>query len=302
MKTALGTLARWTGLEAAMRFARARRNVTVVVYHNPDPDTLRSHLAWFSRRYSFTTMDAVADAMETGRWGDLPRYPLVITFDDGHRANAKLEPVLREFGVRPTIYLCSRIIGTHRPYWWQTPAAERLGVEALKRLPDRERRARLAGAGNDPERDGDDRQAMSWEEVRALTPICDFGAHTRNHPILIRCDDRQCADEIAYCKSEVEAFLQRPCQHFAYPNGDFGEREVAVLRQAGYRTARTIEPGWNGPDADPMRLKAFPVSDDVPVSWLAVQMTGIPAWLRGIRDARRSQDGGMPSGQPVPVA
>lgn len=300
MKQALGTFLRRSGAEALMRFACARRKVTIVVYHDPSPETLRRHLSWLSRRYSFTTMDAVADALETKRWDRLPLYPLVVTFDDGHRRNTALEPVLREFQVRPTVYLCSRIIGTRRPYWWQTPAAEQLGIEALKEVPDRERRRRLAIAGNDPDRDGDERQAMTWDEVHALSPVCDFGAHTRTHPILIRCDDRQSEDEIVFCKSETEAFLQRPCHHFAYPNGDFGEREVVHMTRAGYRTARTIDPGWNGPEADPMRLSAFPISDDATVSWLAVQLTGLPAWLRD-RKMPRSRPGLLPTPQ-SPVA
>lgn len=287
MKEALGTLLRLSGLDRVLRAALARGRVSIVVYHDPAPETLERHLAWLAGRYSFITMDRLADALEGGVWDTLPAYPLVVTFDDGHRRNAALEAILRAHNVRPTIFLCSRIIGTRRPFWWQTQAAERLGIETLKRLPDGERRRRLAEAGDDPDRDGAERQAMTWEEVRALSATCDFGAHTRTHPVLPRCDERTSGEEIAASRTEVEAFTQRPCRHFAYPNGDFGDREVRHLRRAGYRTARTIEAGWNGPEADPFRLAAFPVSDDASVSWLAVQMTGVPAWLRRLRPGER---------------
>jgi peptidoglycan/xylan/chitin deacetylase (PgdA/CDA1 family) len=284
MKQAIAGMVRWTGIGALMRFGLARRNATIVVYHDPKPDVLREHLAWFAERYHFTTIDALADAIETGRWDALPPYPLIITFDDGHRANAMLEPLFREFGVRPTIFLCSRIVGTARPYWWKTAAAERIGVELLKLVPDAERRQRLADFGDDPDRDGIERQAMTWDEVQGMSDIVDYGGHTRHHPILPRCDNQQVAEEIELCKTELEGALGKPCQHFAFPNGDFTERELAAIRHAGYRTARSINPGWNGPCSDPLQLKAFPVSDDASVAWLSVQLTGIPAKLRALKN------------------
>ncbi|HYH37806.1 MAG TPA: polysaccharide deacetylase family protein [Azospirillum sp.] len=302
MKEAFGALVRWSGLDAALRFLFARRRVTIVVYHDPDPDILRQHLAWYAKRYNFTTLDAVADAMDSGRWKSLPRYPLVLTLDDGHIGNAKLEPLFREYGVRPTMYLCSRIVGTARPYWWQTAAADRIGPEALKVVPDAERRRRLAEAGDDPDVDArGPRQALSWDEVRTMAGVYDYGGHTRHHPILLQCDDQTAAEEIGLCKAEIEDALHRPCAHFAYTNGDFGEREVALIRASGYRTARSIEPGWNGPTVDPFRLKAFPVSDDVSVGWLAVQVTGIPSWARKLKGLLRGRGASAAPAYPEPA-
>jgi len=303
MKQALAAgIVRWTGFGALQRFLFARRGVSIVVYHDPDPDILRQHLAWYAKRYSFTTLDAVANAMETGRWGDFPPYPLVVTFDDGHKNNAKLEPLFREFGVRPTIYLCSRIVGTTRPYWWKTAAADRIGVETLKRVSDPERRRRLAEAGNDPDREAGSRQSLTWDEVHRMAQTCDYGAHTRTHPILLQCDDRRCTEEIALCKTELEAATGQPCGHFAFPNGDFSEREVDAIRRAGYRTARTIDPGWNGPKTDPLRLKAVPITDDASVEWMSVQVTGIPAWLRKLKGGSGVKPAEVAAGQPIPAA
>ncbi|WP_042444256.1 polysaccharide deacetylase family protein [Azospirillum sp. B510] len=285
MKNTIATLVRWSGFGALQRFLKARHAVTIVVYHDPTPEVLREHLRWYAKHYSFTTLDAVAGAMETGRWDRLPAYPLVITLDDGHRNNTALAALFREFDLRPTIYLCSGIVGTARPYWWKTAAADSIGVERLKRVPDPERRRLLAEAGDDPDRDGADRQAMTWDEIARMTDVADYGAHTRTHPILLRCDDRDCADEITLCRTELEDRLGQPCRHFAFPNGDFSDREVEEIRRAGYRTARSIDPGWNDAATDPLRLKAFPVSDDVTVDWLSVQLTGIPAWLRKRRTA-----------------
>jgi len=301
MKEALGAFVRVTRLDALVRFAFARRRVTIAVYHNPSPETLRTHLAYFARRYSFITMDAFERALTSRRWDELPRYPMVVTIDDGHAGNARLEALLREFGVRPTIYLCSQIVGTARPFWWQTSAAAALGAEALKGLTDTQRRERLRMAGCDLSGTEGERQALTWEEVRTLSSVADFGGHTRHHPILPQCDDAACADEIAVCKQELEATLNQPCRHFAYPNGDYGEREIAELKRAGYATGRTIEVGWNGPDADPYRLKVMPVYDHASLNWLVAQMTGLPSWLRAIRMKLRPRPAPAAGVRPAPA-
>ncbi len=294
MKQAIAGALRWTGFGALLRALTARRRVTIVVYHDPAPELMRAHLAWYAQRYSFITLDAMAAAMETGRWGDLPPYPLVVTLDDGHRNNTALAPLFRQYGLRPTIYLCSRVVGTARPYWWKTAAAARIGVDRLKRVPDSERRRRLAEAGDDPDRDSATIDAMGWHEVARMTDVADFGAHTRTHPILPRCDDRRCAEEIGLCREELETALGGACAHFAFPNGDFNEREIEEVRRAGYRTARSIHPGWNHAGTDPLRLRAFPLSDDASVEWLGVQLTGLPAWLRAWKERASGPSIGRP--------
>ena len=55
----------------------------------------------------------------------------------------------------------------------------------------------------------------------------------------------------------MEQLTGAACEHFAYPNGDYGSREIATLEAAGYKTARTCDIGWNDHKTDPYRLKAF---------------------------------------------
>jgi len=283
MKEILGVLVQWLRLDDLVRVVCASRRVTIIVYHDPSPEALRRHLGYFAKRYTFITMDAFAQALISKRWQDLPRYPMVLTVDDGHVGNIRVLDVLAEFGVRPMIYLCSGIVGTERAFWWKTAAAAALGREALKCLPDAERRELLRQAGGDLDLPQGPRQALDWSEIEALSSVADFGAHTRSHPILPRCTDPHCTEEIALCKTELEAALGRACSHFAYPNGDYGEREVAEVRRAGYVTGRTIDIGWNGPNTDPYRLRVIPVRDDASTPWLAAQMTALPSWLRHLK-------------------
>jgi peptidoglycan/xylan/chitin deacetylase (PgdA/CDA1 family) len=174
--------------------------------------------------------------------------------------------------VRPTIYVCSQIVGTNRCFWWTVTE----DPEPLKVLDDEERRATLERTyGFTETRDYAERAALSQDEIRALAQWADFGAHTRFHPILPRCSDERARQEVAISRIEVEALSRQPCRHFSYPNGSYGAREIALVKEAGYASARTIDVGWNAKDADLFALKMIGVPDDASVNRLAASLAGI---------------------------
>jgi peptidoglycan/xylan/chitin deacetylase (PgdA/CDA1 family) len=262
-------------IDTLARSACARHKVTTLVYHDPDPETLGRHLERLARDYSFITMDQAAAVLSGGACENLPLYPLVLTFDDGHAGNARLIDVLREFKVRPTIYLCSRVVGTARPFWWTAPTAVISGPEALKLLPDEDRLAALGSELDEAPFCGT-RQALSWDEVRALAEVADIGAHSMTHPILTRCGDLKSIREIVQSRLDIEEALGSVCRHFAYPNGNYGMREMAAVKAAGYVTARTTDAGWNGRGTNPFRMRSFMVGDTAADEWMLAQTTGIP--------------------------
>jgi peptidoglycan/xylan/chitin deacetylase (PgdA/CDA1 family) len=97
------------------------------------------HLGWLRRRYNIIALEDYL-RWRRGETATLPPRALVISLDDGHASNAALLDVFRRHRVRPTIFLCSDIVGTLRRFWWQAvpDEAER---QRLKRLPDEQRLA-----------------------------------------------------------------------------------------------------------------------------------------------------------------
>jgi peptidoglycan/xylan/chitin deacetylase (PgdA/CDA1 family) len=272
----------WSGLPFLIRHAIARKRATIINYHEPAPEVLDRHLAWLARRYAFIPLERLVHAIHARDWSSVPAYALVVTLDDGYRANRAALEVFRKYGVVPTIYLCSQIVGTRRHYWFKVSVADR---EALMRQPTQERLQRMAEAGYSPtaEHPEAERQALSRQEIAEMGEVVEFGSHTRFHPVLTMCELQECADEIVRSRREVEALTGRPCDHFAYPNGDYTEREIELVQRAGYRSARTIDAGWNGVNADPYRLKGTWVSDDASVHRLAAQLSGVMSYLRYLR-------------------
>jgi peptidoglycan/xylan/chitin deacetylase (PgdA/CDA1 family) len=263
----IAALIRWSCAPDVLRLTYARRKVSILVYHDPTPEVLDAHLSYLSRRYSFLAMTEFAEARRSGR--PLPKNALIVTFDDGHRGNVRLVPVLRRYGVVPTIYLCTQVVATNRHFWWTEAGSQ---VEELKKLPSEARLAALATMGYSQETEFPERQALSIGEIEELRPHVDFGAHTRHHPILTRCSDDECEAEISGSKREVETIAGATCRHFSYPNGDMGRREVELVRQAGFNTARTTAPGWNDDTTSLFALRVIGAPDDASINRLAASV------------------------------
>lgn len=278
-KTGLYFTVRRSGLPALAGRTYARRRAGILVYHNPTPDLLEEHLRYLAPRASFITLDDLVDALGSDAWEELPPRPLVFTFDDGHADNRHLVEVLRRYGVRPTIFACSQIVGTRRSYWWTVDGIDK---RLLQTVDNQTRLAILAerfGFHQDAD-SGNGRQALSLDEIAWMKEHVDFEAHTRFHPILTACADEECRTELAVGRREIGELTGRESRHFAYPNGVFGAREIGLVKDAGYSSARTIDLGWNDRDTDPFRLKMIGVPDDASVDLLATQLCGIPGVRR----------------------
>jgi peptidoglycan/xylan/chitin deacetylase (PgdA/CDA1 family) len=84
-------------------------------------------------------------------------------------------------------------------------------------------------------------QALTWPMIAELRRAgFTIGSHTRRHAWLANESDRTRVEEIAGSKLELEARLNEPVLHFAYPGGQFTTSVVDVVARAGYRYAYTI--------------------------------------------------------------
>jgi peptidoglycan/xylan/chitin deacetylase (PgdA/CDA1 family) len=67
----------------------------------------------------------------------------------------------------------------------------------------------------------------------------EVGAHTRHHVHLTQTELAESRDEFAQCKTELEAVIDLPVQHFCYPYGEFNSEHAALARSSGFVSATT---------------------------------------------------------------
>ncbi len=252
-----------------------------------EPEFLRAMLAHLRHLdVDIVTMDEVHDRLSQRHFA---RRFACFTLDDGYRDNRDFAlPVMRDFDAPLTVYVASDFAeGTGR-LWWvalEMVIARASAIEApiggtltrfdtstasakqaafdrlhdwLRALPgehdlQREISALCTRHGIDEATIARD-LCMSWEELKAFAadPLVTIGAHTITHCNLAQQSEATAAFEMATSRARIEAALQKPVLHFAYPYGDriaAGRREFALARAAGFKTAVTTRPGMIFPES-----------------------------------------------------
>lgn len=111
----------------------------------------------------------------------------------------------------------------------------------------------------------DHRHFLTWQKVRALDAAgMTIGGHTRSHPYVSRIADwRVLRDEIAGSKEVLERHLGHPVTAFASPFGLSNERIVALAKEAGFTSLRTMDHGQYHTAADLFALTSLRVTEDL---------------------------------------
>jgi peptidoglycan/xylan/chitin deacetylase (PgdA/CDA1 family) len=158
--------------------------------------------------------------------GRLPaRGACVITFDDGFRNVHEIAlPILRRLGFVATVFVPVDHVGGSAT-WTMRPG--------LPQLP-----------------------LMSWEELAELQAAgFDIQSHACKHPFLTALNRAAATREIVESKREIERRLRNATDLFCYPYGDWNADVAAILRDAGYRGAVSLEFGVNPRRGDLFRLR-----------------------------------------------
>jgi peptidoglycan/xylan/chitin deacetylase (PgdA/CDA1 family) len=285
------------GVVFMLHHVRPRRDLAFQPNHHLEitPEFLTTTLTHLRKLdVEIVTLDEMHRRLDAGEFG---RRFACFTFDDGYRDNRDFAlPVMRAFEAPFTVYVASDFAEGKGRLWWVAlervvAATETIDIAfedetlrldtgstgakqaAFVRLHDK-----LRALPNDASvthmmddlctRYGVDQDAisrelcLSWDELKPFAddPLVTIGAHTITHGNLARQGGATAMHEMTISRSTIEAALQRPVQHFAYPYGDrsaAGTREFALARAAGFKTAVTTRPGMIFPE-NAAHLTALP--------------------------------------------
>ncbi len=128
---------------------------------------------------------------------------------------------------------------------------------------------------------------LSPEDIKEMSGLVDFGAHTVSHVILADVSLTKAKDEIEGSKRDLEKLLKRKVGLFSYPSGgshDYSDAVKRVVKEAGFDCAVTTMNGDNGPDSDMFELKRIGMSHENSFTVFRVKSAGmLNALLRMIK-------------------
>ena len=205
---------------AGRRLPQSNDELWFPFYHEvPDAagDGLRRHLDALLARGRFVRWDESLHLLD-GR-SSLRGPHFCLSFDDGHKDwISNVLPVLQELNVPATFFLTTnRVV------------------------------------------DGQSRDRLTWSDcVELLAAGMGVGSHSLSHPRLSLLDAESSRREITRSKQEIEQRLGVAVLDFSAPFGlprvDYGEREVELVQEAGYRSLAGARAGRMVPGQSPYHL------------------------------------------------
>jgi len=300
-------LARATGIPAIFNIIN-RKRLLVLAYHGiydgprnrgglPPTfvhlDDMIAQLRWLKKAYRITHPDELLQSIETNK--PLPPSSALVTFDDAYESFYRLaEPILRSLSITPIVFVPTRYVERHEPFWFDVawlflntvPPSQRVwinralppsedtfeetqgGTGSLDRLkhlsPDkrdpiieemsRSLYKKLGNAGSP----GRLFLPMDGDAIlKAYSSGIRFGGHTHTHTILTAISTKEAECEIRINKSRLDTLLSRNSEFFAYPNGgadDFDDEHKAYLISLGYKGSFSLTQSRVSPAADCRRF------------------------------------------------
>jgi peptidoglycan/xylan/chitin deacetylase (PgdA/CDA1 family) len=235
----------------------------------------KQQLLWLMSHRRIVSLE---EYLKLTQYGTLTaRDAVAITFDDGLASTfERVFPILHQWAVPATFFISTSHLDNGRMLWFSylnalcfEGAYDELEVDGDRfKLTSHEQRkharrtleaiGRISGNPKSftdelanvyplPPAIRAEYAGMSYDQLSLLSQ-CDYfegGAHTVSHPFLDRLSMQQQAKEIVESKRQLSDLLGKPVRYFAYPNGDYNENALNVVKDAGFEAAFTTYPRTN---------------------------------------------------------
>lgn len=183
-----------------------------------------------------------------------------VTFDDAFTSFARNAwPALRELRIPVTIFVPSGYLG-RKSNWVDYGGDNQVGEEVV--------------------------DAKTLQDI-ASDEIVDVGSHTVTHADLTKLSDEEVRQELNTSRETLEKLVGRRIEAISFPYGSFGERELRLSMEAGYRYQFSASPEKRLPIAREGLIGRVTVQPwDWPVEF-RLKVLGAYRWLATASDLKR---------------
>lgn len=239
------------------------------------PDVFEKHIAFLNENFNIIPVHEFYLGFQGEK--ELPKKPVVITFDDGYRDTYENDlPVLEKLGAPATVFISTGLIEKDKTpiefliaklirqldelrvqfkeldksYPLKTIQEKKSCYNELKAIVKHEKPnfresflksvKTLNGVDINGESSGDKRIMFSWAECEELSrnPLITIGSHGVNHvPLTTWKSLKKQREELKSSKETLEKKLGLDISYFSYPYGDFNSQIVQLAQEVGYTGA-----------------------------------------------------------------
>ncbi len=245
-------------------------------------------MEYVSAHFDILSMEDALERMETGR--NCSKKPAaLITFDDGYNGNNRvLLPIVKSMNLPVTVFVASWAVKEGLLYWYdriinalqgnapRTLDLRRLALgnysinryrgaenwreierllRDLKALDPHERASTVESILSElvpQEGRPYSLSPMSHEELVEISgcPLMTIGAHSHCHNILTQLSGEEIRKSVKTSKELLEEWTGRRIRYFSYPNGNFDDGVVDIIRDLGFECGFTTVPRpWGKEDS-----------------------------------------------------
>lgn len=279
------------------------KELTVLVYHKVNPDHFENQIKYLKEHYTLVSEQDVVDYFYSGK--KLPENSVLLTFDDGYLNNYLYAyPVMKKYNVPGIIFLATSLIGKNSFAWYDvldyvirhTKKKHITFENVTYRLPDEfdklkkslyhvsitlpnEKRKKLVkdiikqSGVVLPKKVPEEHAFMTWKQVREMTDVIAFGAHTHTHPILPNVEREGIKKEIKQSCNEIKKHIGKKVVSFCYPNGDYDQNSLDVLSELKLKLAFSSDFGRNTQKTHPFLIKRISANISDTKEVLAIKLT-----------------------------
>lgn len=263
----------FSGLPWLIRTFYLRNRITIIYYHNITPSLFNKHICFLNRWFNIIDLKSFVYSLK-----EIPPWAMVITVDDGHKNNFNLLDIISTKKIPITIFLTTQVVTFKKKFWFLN--VDPTVKERLKKVDDYQRIAIQEQNGFIEDKEFEEGEGLTHEQLKKMLLHVDFQSHTATHPILPNCKEDKVEFELRKSKEDVEKLTGSECYALAFPNGDYTQREVDVAKKVGYKCTLGCGQQSNTKDADLFNLKRISASDSSSTYELALRVTSIWSFLK----------------------
>ncbi|MFN5423164.1 MAG: polysaccharide deacetylase family protein [bacterium] len=253
-----------------------------IFFHDPPRTLFVACIKWLKRKgFHFISIKELRQ-YALGEIS-LPEGAVLLSIDDGWKGNLEnVVDVVNDLQIPIALFVSTEPVEHGGGYWWSyVSKAKKLGishwaVEALKKQHNDYRVKMLSAIRSSIFLE---REAITKDELISIasSKYITIGSHTVTHPILPTCTDGAAEFEIFESKKKLEQWLSREVYSFSYPNGDYSQREIDLIKKAEFQIAFTGSPGYLTKDGlcDMYEVPRFEIFESASFLENICRMTGV---------------------------